>query len=73
MRCSLLVMHRYDEVDTLRDSDHSPVFAAMILRLGNDANAIDDMKFVCFLALCYLHRFLIVWMTVSMKRVFLTV
>lgn len=41
IRRSLLffIMYRYDEVNTIRDSDHTPLYGAVCLRIGPNCNA----------------------------------
>ena len=34
----MLYIHKYNEIDYIRDSDHSPVYGAVTLRIGPNSN-----------------------------------
>ena len=44
------IIHRYSEIERIRDSDHSPVYGAVSLRIGPNSNKGHTFKKVPILS-----------------------
>ena len=49
---SMLYIFKYNEIDYIRDSDHSPVYGATSLRIGPNANKGHIFKKVFIYIFC---------------------